>query len=103
MSSIFRSLAALTETLSQAMAFAGVMVLAILNYPGFTLPRPVLVEELVRTSVPVYFFGLQDMFCEHLFGSFLPNEFPAWCPSLYISYSSASYLEVVIPILSRIS
>ena len=40
MSSIFRSLAALTRTLSQAMAFAGVMVLAIVIYTGFTLPRP---------------------------------------------------------------
>ena len=40
MSSIFRSLAALTKTLSQAMAFAGVMVLAIVIYTGFTIPRP---------------------------------------------------------------
>lgn len=40
MSTIFRSLAALTKTLSQAMAFAGVMVLAIVIYTGFTLPRP---------------------------------------------------------------
>ena len=40
MSSIFRSLAALTKTISQAMAFAGVMVLAIVIYTGFTLPRP---------------------------------------------------------------
>ena len=35
-----RSLAALTKTLSQALAFAGVMVLAIVIYTGFTLPRP---------------------------------------------------------------
>ena len=40
MSSIFRSLAAMTKTLSQAMAMAGVMVLAIVIYTGFTLPRP---------------------------------------------------------------
>lgn len=40
MSSIFRSLAALTKTLSQALALAGVMVLAIVIYTGFTLPRP---------------------------------------------------------------
>ena len=39
MSSIFRSLAALTKTVSQAMAFAGIMVLAIIIYTGFTLPR----------------------------------------------------------------
>ena len=40
MSSIFRSLAALTKTVSQALAYAGVMVLAIVVYTGFTLPRP---------------------------------------------------------------
>ena len=40
MSSIFRSLAAVTSTVAQAMAFAGVMVLAIVIYTGFTLPRP---------------------------------------------------------------
>lgn len=39
MSSIFRFLAAVTKTVSQAMAFAGVMVLAIVIYTGFTLPR----------------------------------------------------------------
>ena len=40
MSSIFRCLAAVTSALSQAMALAGVMVLAIVIYTGFTLPRP---------------------------------------------------------------
>ena len=40
MSSIFRTLAAITSTVAQAMSFAGVMVLAIVIYTGFTLPRP---------------------------------------------------------------
>ena len=40
MSCIFRTLAASTRTLSQALALAGVMVLAIVIYTGFTLPRP---------------------------------------------------------------
>lgn len=40
MSAIFRTLAAVTKTVSQAMALAGVMVLAIVIYTGFTLPRP---------------------------------------------------------------
>ena len=40
MSAIFRSIAALTKTVSQAMAFAGVVVIAIAIYTGFTLPRP---------------------------------------------------------------
>lgn len=40
MSFIFRTLAASTKTLSQALALAGVMVLAIVIYTGFTIPRP---------------------------------------------------------------
>ena len=39
MSAIFRSIAALSKTLSQTMAFAGVVVIAIAIYTGFTLPR----------------------------------------------------------------
>ncbi|KAF2087078.1 ATP-binding cassette transporter ABC1 [Saccharata proteae CBS 121410] len=38
MSAIFRTMAALTKTVSQAMALAGVLVLAIVVYTGFVLP-----------------------------------------------------------------
>lgn len=37
MSAIFRTIAAATKTISQALAFAGVLVLAIIIYTGFTL------------------------------------------------------------------
>ncbi|KAI9742381.1 MAG: GTPase-activating protein [Claussenomyces sp. TS43310] len=40
MSMIFRTLAASTKTISQAFALAGVLVLAIVIYTGFTIPRP---------------------------------------------------------------
>lgn len=40
MSNIFRSLAAATKTLAQAMAMAGVMVLAIVIYSGFVIHIP---------------------------------------------------------------
>jgi ATP-binding cassette subfamily G (WHITE) protein 2 (PDR) len=39
MSAIFRTIAAATKTISQALAMAGVMVLAIVIYTGFTLQR----------------------------------------------------------------
>ncbi|EEP75711.1 hypothetical protein UREG_00558 [Uncinocarpus reesii 1704] len=39
MSAIFRTLAAITKTISQALAFAGVMILAIVIYTGFTIQR----------------------------------------------------------------
>ncbi|KAI9872985.1 MAG: hypothetical protein M1830_000972 [Pleopsidium flavum] len=40
MSVIFRTIAASTKTISQALAIAGVLVLAIVIYTGFTIPRP---------------------------------------------------------------
>lgn len=38
MAAIFRTMAALTKTISQAMALAGIMVLAIVVYTGFVIP-----------------------------------------------------------------
>lgn len=40
MSAIFRAVAATTEKVSQALAIAGVLVLAIVIYTGFTIPVP---------------------------------------------------------------
>ena len=39
MSAVFRTVAASTKTISQALAIAGVAVLAIVIYTGFTLQR----------------------------------------------------------------
>jgi ATP-binding cassette subfamily G (WHITE) protein 2 (PDR) len=38
MAAIFRTMAAVTKTVSQAMALSGVLVLAIVIYTGFVLP-----------------------------------------------------------------
>jgi ABC-type multidrug transport system permease subunit len=40
MSAVFRSMAALTQTASQAMAGAGVLVLALVIYTGFVIRIP---------------------------------------------------------------
>ncbi|OCK82353.1 ABC-transporter [Lepidopterella palustris CBS 459.81] len=40
MSVMFRTVAASTKTISQALAMAGVLVLAIVIYTGYTIPRP---------------------------------------------------------------
>ncbi|KAI4759834.1 putative ABC multidrug transporter [Aureobasidium sp. EXF-3400] len=40
MAAVFRIMAALTKTISQAMALAGVLILAITNYTGYSLPIP---------------------------------------------------------------
>ena len=39
MVSIFRTIAALTGTVEQALSIAGIMVLAIANYAGYSIPR----------------------------------------------------------------
>ena len=40
MSAVFRTLAAITQTVSQAMGLAGIMILALVVYTGFVLPVP---------------------------------------------------------------
>ncbi|KAK1756393.1 ABC transporter-like protein [Echria macrotheca] len=40
MSAVFRTLAAITKTVSQALALSGVLVLALVNFTGFTQPPP---------------------------------------------------------------
>lgn len=40
MSAVFRTLAAITKTVSQAMSLAGVLILALVVYTGFVLPEP---------------------------------------------------------------
>src|SRR6187402_646640 len=42
MSQIYRSIAASTKTVSQALAIAGVTTLAIVIYTGFVIPRPLM-------------------------------------------------------------
>ncbi|RAL10497.1 ATP-binding cassette transporter [Aspergillus homomorphus CBS 101889] len=59
MSGIFRTLAASTKTLAQAMAMAGVMVLAIVIYTGFVIPTPQMSDipwfSWIRWINPVYY------------------------------------------------
>ncbi|KAL4742934.1 ABC-2 type transporter-domain-containing protein [Aspergillus similis] len=59
MSAIFRTLAATTKTLSQAMSLAGVMVLAIVIYTGFVIPTPQMSDipwfSWIRWINPVYY------------------------------------------------
>ncbi|KAL5002713.1 ABC-2 type transporter-domain-containing protein [Aspergillus recurvatus] len=59
MSAIFRTLAASTKTLSQAMSMAGVMVLAIVIYTGFVIPTPQMSDvpwfSWIRWINPVYY------------------------------------------------
>lgn len=56
MSAIFRTLAAATKTIPQALALAGVMILALVIYTGFTLqPSYMLVK--ISPQNPLYLEG----------------------------------------------
>ncbi|KAL4894030.1 ABC-2 type transporter-domain-containing protein [Aspergillus ambiguus] len=59
MSGIFRTLAAATKTLAQAMAMAGVIVLAIVIYTGFVIPVPQMSDipwfSWIRWINPVFY------------------------------------------------
>ncbi|KAI2791261.1 ABC multidrug transporter atrI [Penicillium oxalicum] len=59
MSGVFRTLAASTKTLAQAMSMAGVMVLAIVIYTGFVIPTPQMQDipwfSWIRWINPVFY------------------------------------------------
>ena len=57
MSAVFRTLAAVTQTISQAMGFSGVMILALVVYTGFVLPVPSMHPwfEWIHYLNPIYY------------------------------------------------
>lgn len=67
MSSIFRTLAASTRTIAQAMSFAGVMTLGIVIYTGFVVPVPQMHPwfSWIRWINPIFY----------VFESLIANEF----------------------------
>ncbi|PLB49697.1 ATP-binding cassette transporter [Aspergillus steynii IBT 23096] len=57
MSAIFRTMAALTKTIAQAMGLAGVMILALIMYTGYVLPVPSMHPwfEWIHWLNPIYY------------------------------------------------
>ncbi|KAF9886304.1 hypothetical protein FE257_011563 [Aspergillus nanangensis] len=85
MSGLFRTLGALTRTVGQAMAIAGVIVLCIVVYTGFTLPQPMMHPwfSWIRWINPAYY----------AFEGLISNEFHGRefsCASLIPSYGTGS-------------
>lgn len=80
MSSIFRTVAAGTQTVGQAMALAGVLVIAIAVYTGFTLPQPYMQPWFawIRWINPIY-YGFESLVSNEFHGqrfecsSYVPN------------------------------
>ncbi|KAH6950400.1 ABC-2 type transporter-domain-containing protein [Ilyonectria sp. MPI-CAGE-AT-0026] len=57
MSAVFRTMAAITKTVSQAMTLSGLMVLALVVYVGFTIPPPEMKVwfSWIRWINPIYY------------------------------------------------
>ncbi|KAJ5787645.1 CDR ABC transporter [Penicillium paradoxum] len=85
MSGLFRSVGALTKTAGQAMAIAGVLVLCIVVYTGFTLPQPYMHPwfSWIRWINPIYY----------TFEALVANEFHGRtfdCTSFIPSYGTGT-------------
>lgn len=90
MAAAFRTMAALTKTVSQAMAFSGVLILAIVVYTGFVVPIPYMHDWFgwIRWINPVFY----------AFEILIANEFhgrnfacSAWVP-MYPNLSGNTFI-----------
>jgi ABC-type multidrug transport system ATPase subunit len=85
MSAIFRTLAAVTKTISQAMGLAGVMILVLVVYTGFVLPVPSMHPwfEWIHYLNPIY-YAFEVLIANEFHG----REFP--CSSFVPAYADLS-------------
>ncbi|KAJ5538316.1 CDR ABC transporter [Penicillium frequentans] len=85
MSAVFRTLAAVTKTVSQAMGLAGVMILALVVYTGFVLPVPSMHPwfEWIHYLNPIY-YAFEILIANEFHG----RDFP--CSSFVPSYADFS-------------
>jgi len=81
MSAVFRTMAAITKTISQAMALSGVLVLALVIYTGFVIPTRFMKPWFgwIRWLNPV-FYGFEILIANEFHG----REFP--CSQLIPAY-----------------
>ncbi|GCB22646.1 ABC transporter CDR4 [Aspergillus awamori] len=82
MSAVFRTMAAVTKTISQAMSLAGVLILALIVYTGFVLPVPSMHPwfEWIHYLNPIY-YAFEILIANEFHG----REFP--CSSFVPSYA----------------
>ncbi|KAJ5816604.1 CDR ABC transporter [Penicillium robsamsonii] len=85
MSAVFRTLAAVTKTISQAMGLAGVMILILVVYTGFVLPVPSMHPwfEWLHYLNPIY-YAFEILVANEFHG----REFP--CSSFVPAYADLS-------------
>ncbi|KAF7552783.1 hypothetical protein G7Z17_g4087 [Cylindrodendrum hubeiense] len=89
MSAVFRTMAAVTKTVSQAMALSGVMVLALVVYVGFTITAPEMKPwfSWIRWINPIYYafeilvsneFHGRDFTCSAIIPPYTPLIGNSW-------------------------
>lgn len=85
MSAVFRTLAAVTKTISQAMGLAGIMILALVVYTGFVLPVPSMHPwfEWIHYLNPIY-YAFEILIANEFHG----RDFP--CSQFVPSYADMS-------------
>ncbi|KAL2142841.1 hypothetical protein VTI28DRAFT_672 [Corynascus sepedonium] len=94
MSAVFRTLAAITKTVSQAMALAGVLVLALVMYTGYIIPVPQMHPwfSWIRWLNPIYYafeilvaneFHGREFTCSSIVPPYSPSIGDSWvCASV---------------------
>ncbi|KAG5941673.1 hypothetical protein E4U53_007373 [Claviceps sorghi] len=93
MSAVFRTMAAATKTVSQAMTLAGVLVLALVNYTGFAMPVPEMHPWFgwIRWINPVFYafeilvaneFHNREFTCSDIVPPYSPNIGDSWVCSV---------------------
>ncbi|KAJ5902585.1 hypothetical protein N7495_003113 [Penicillium taxi] len=85
MSGMFRTLGALTKTIGQAMSMAGIMVLCIVVYTGFTLPQPYMHPwfSWIRWINPIY-YSFESLVANEFHG----RDYP--CPTVIPTYGTGT-------------
>ncbi|KAK4645140.1 hypothetical protein QC761_310830 [Podospora bellae-mahoneyi] len=89
MSAIFRTLAAITRTVSQAMALAGVLALALVMYTGYIIPVPQMHPWFgwIRWINPIYYafeilvaneFHGREFTCSDIIPPYSPPQGSSW-------------------------
>ncbi|KKA28728.1 hypothetical protein TD95_004420 [Thielaviopsis punctulata] len=93
MSAVFRTMAAITKTVSQAMALAGVLVLALVIYTGFVISQPYMHPWFgwIRWINPIFYgfeilianeFHGHEYTCSSIIPSYSPNIGDSWICSI---------------------
>ncbi|KAB5517392.1 ABC-2 type transporter-domain-containing protein [Coniochaeta sp. 2T2.1] len=93
MSMIFRTIAAATKTLSQAMAVAGVLILALVIYTGFVLPSPYMHPWFKWMSyINPLFYSFEALLVNQAHGTDYP------CQGIIPTYQGLTGDEFICPV-----